>query len=206
MIKKIILYVVNIVSVLAIVSAVLVLLSVVLTKSDDVPNICGYSVFRVLTGSMEPAIPTDSLIVVDRMEASEVRDGDIISYFSQDPSFGGAVNTHRVVSVSQDGDRIVFETKGDANQMSDRYPATSEDLIGKVVFVSPVMGKMVRLLSNPLIFLPLIILPMFGILIMNLVRTIKMTQKIAKEEEEAAVKEIMEMLNKSKENKEDENS
>lgn len=199
--KKCVLYIVNIVSILAIASAVIVLLSVVLTKPNDVPNICGYSVFRVLTGSMEPTIPKDSFIIVDRVDASEIKEGDIISYFSQDPSLGGTVNTHRVISVEQTEDSIVFETKGDANYTADNYPATSEVLIGKVVFVSHTLGKIVRLLSNPLIFFPLILLPMFGILILNLIHTIKMTRKIAKEEEEAAVKEIMEMMKNSKENK-----
>ena len=98
MLKKIVLNIINGVSVIIIAAAVLVLLTVVLTKSGDVPNILGYSVFRVMTGSMEPAIETDSLIVVKRVEASEIKIGDVISFFSQDPAHGGAVNTHRVTA------------------------------------------------------------------------------------------------------------
>lgn len=199
MLKKIILNIINGVSVIVIASAVLVLLTVVLTKSGDVPNIMGYSVFRVLTGSMEPAIETDSLIVVERVDASEVKTGDIISFFSQDPAHGGAVNTHRVVSIEQNGDNWSFVTKGDANQLEDRYVTSSEDLIGKVVFVSHGMGIMVHLLSNPLIFIPVIVLPMFVILIYNLSRTIRLTRNIVKEEEEAAVREAVEAIRRSRE-------
>lgn len=199
MLKKIILNIINGVSVIVIASAVLVLLTVVLTKSGDVPNIMGYSVFRVLTGSMEPAIETDSLIVVERVDASEVKTGDIISFFSQDPAHGGAVNTHRVVSIEQNGDNWSFVTKGDANQLEDKYVTSSEDLIGKVVFVSHGMGIMVHLLSNPLIFIPVIVLPMFVILIYNLSRTIRLTRNIVKEEEEAAVREAVEAIRKSRE-------
>ena len=121
MLKKIVLNIINGVSVIIIAAAVLVLLTVVLTKSGDVPNILGYSVFRVMTGSMEPAIETDSLIVVKRVEASEIKIGDVISFFSQDPAHGGAVNTHRVTAIEQNGEEWNFVTKGDANQLEDKY-------------------------------------------------------------------------------------
>lgn len=198
MLKKIILNIINGVSVIAIVSAVIVLLTVVLTKSGDVPNILGYSVFRVMTGSMEPAIETDSLIVVERVDASEVKVRDIISFFSQDPIHDGAVNTHRVVSIEQRGEEWDFVTKGDANQLEDKYLVSSEDLIGKVVFISYMLGVFVHLLSNPLIFIPLIVLPMLVILVCNLSRTIRLTKNIVKEEEEAAVREAVEAIRKNR--------
>ena len=69
-IRKIFLNIINVVSVIIITSAVVVLLTVVLTRSGEAPNIFGYSVFRVLTGSMEPAIETDSLILVRRIDPS----------------------------------------------------------------------------------------------------------------------------------------
>lgn len=198
MLKKIVLNIINGVSVIIIAAAVLVLLTVVLTKSGDVPNILGYSVFRVMTGSMEPAIETDSLIVVKRVEASEIKIGDVISFFSQDPAHGGAVNTHRVTAIEQNGEEWNFVTKGDANQLEDKYVASSKDLIGKVVYVSHVMGIIVHLLSNPLIFIPVIVLPMFVILVYNLACTIRVTRNIVKEEEEAAVREAVETIRKSR--------
>ena len=198
MLKKIVLNIINGVSVIIIAAAVLVLLTVVLTKSGDVPNILGYSVFRVMTGSMEPAIETDSLIVVKRVEASEIKIGDVISFFSQDPAHGGAVNTHRVTAIEQNGEEWNFVTKGDANQLEDKYVTSSKDLIGKVVYVSHVMGIIVHLLSNPLIFIPVIVLPMFVILVYNLACTIRVTRNIVKEEEEAAVREAVEASRKSR--------
>ena len=198
MLKKIVLNIINGVSAIIIAAAVLVLLTVVLTKSGDVPNILGYSVFRVMTGSMEPAIETDSLIVVKRVEASEIKIGDVISFFSQDPAHGGAVNTHRVTAIEQNGEEWNFVTKGDANQLEDKYVTSSKDLIGKVVYVSHVMGIIVHLLSNPLIFIPVIVLPMFVILVYNLACTIRVTRNIVKEEEEAAVREAVEAIRKSR--------
>ncbi|MGN1184306.1 MAG: signal peptidase I [Oliverpabstia sp.] len=197
-IRKIFFYIINVVSVIIIASAVVVLLTVVLTKSGEAPNVFGYSVFRVLTGSMEPAIETDSLILVRRIDPSEVKKDDIISFYSQDPSHGGSVNTHRVVSAEQDGEHWYYTTKGDANQIADKYIVTSNDLIGKVIFTSHTLGLFVRLLANPLIFIPVILLPLFIILLSNLIRTVRLAKKMAKEEEEAAVREALEELRKKR--------
>lgn len=198
MLKKIVLKIINAISILAIAASVIVLLMVVLTRSGEAPSIMGYSVFRVMTGSMEPTIQTDSLIAVKKVEPSQVKEGDVISFYSQDPAHGGAVNTHRVVSVEQNGETWIYETKGDANQVVDQYPVSSEDLIGKVVFVSYPLGVAVHLLSNPLIFIPGILVPLFFILIYNISRTILLTRGLVQEEEEAAVREAVEAIRRKR--------
>lgn len=198
MLKKIVLKIINAISILAIAASVIVLLMVVLTRSGEAPRVMGYSVFRVMTGSMEPTIQTDSLIAVKKIEPSQVKEGDIISFYSQDPAHGGAVNTHRVMSVEQNGDTWTYETKGDANQVVDQYPVSAEDLIGKVVFVSYPLGVAVHLLSNPLIFTPGILVPLFFILIYNISRTILLTRGLVQEEEESAVREAVEAIRRKR--------
>jgi signal peptidase I len=187
------------ISVLIIAYAVFVLLTVLLTGSGEAPSILGYSVFRVMTGSMEPVIPTDALILVHEVDPSELEVGDIISFYSRDPSLDGAVNTHRIVAIDQSGEEYSFTTRGDANNIDDLYLTREEDLVGEVIFSSVAWGKAVRLLSNPLIFVPCVILPLAVMLILNLRRTILLAQKIAKEEEEAAVREALEALKKKRE-------
>jgi signal peptidase I len=197
--KKWIYRIVDGISVLIIACAVFVLLTVLLTGSGEAPSILGYSVFRVMTGSMEPTIPTDALIVVQKVDPVGLEVGDIISFYSRDPSLDGAVNTHRIIAIDQKDGAYSFTTRGDANNIDDHYQTTEADLIGKVIFSSVVWGKAVRLLSNPLIFLPVIILPLAVMLIMNLYRTISLAKKIAREEEEAAIREALEALKKKRE-------
>ena len=196
MVKKVITRVINVLCMIAITASVLVLLTVVLTKSGSVPNIFGYTMFRVMSGSMEPAIQTDSLIIVKKTDVSEIMPGDIISFFSQDPSLDGAVNTHRFVSVEETESGRYFVTKGDMNSMQDQYLTSENDVIGKVIFTSHALGVAVHLLSNPLIFITLIVIPLFVILFMNLIRTIRYTKRLMKEEEEAAVREAIEEIRK----------
>lgn len=42
---------------------------------------------------------------------AEIREGDVISFYSLDPALDGAVNTHRVVSVEKEGDGYIYQTK-----------------------------------------------------------------------------------------------
>ncbi len=198
MLKKILLKIINLISIVVILISLAVLLTVVLTKKGEAPNVFGYSLFRVMTGSMEPTIPTDSMIVVKRNGKEEYRPGDVISFYSRDPALGGAVNTHRITEVRREDGSILYETRGDANNAPDRYPVLQEDVIGKVVYASYGLGKAVRLISNPLLFIPLIILPLILILGQSVWDSFKLARKLAQEEEEAAVREALENLRKKK--------
>lgn len=198
MFVKIIRTLVNILSIVMIVLALFVLLSVVMTKPGQAPSVLGYSSFRVLSGSMEPTIPTNSMILVKKVNPSEVRAGDVISFYSSDPALGGAVNTHRVLSVEKQNGIYIFTTKGDANLIPDEYTTSGNDLIGVVVFSSLFLGTLIRLLSNPVVFIPIIMVPLLLILILNMVKTIRLAKLAAQEEEAQQVQEIKAELERRK--------
>lgn len=183
--------------------SVFVLLSVVLTPAGQVPQVLGYSVFRVMTGSMEPEIREDSLLVVQKTPPEDIAPGDVISFFSPDPMLEGAVNTHRVVRIEKENGRIQFITKGDANVIEDTYPVDASALVGRAVFKSYGLGRVVSLLSNPLVFGIIILLPLLIILLMNLYRAVRIAADIAKKEEEEAVRKALEEI-KAKQNAEHE--
>ncbi len=181
-VKKVFLTIVNALSVAIIVLAVLMLLTVVMTKAGKAPDFMGYSVFRVLTGSMEPNLPVNSLIIVKKTDPSLIRENDIITFYSTDPGLMGAINTHRVVEVTEENGEKAFITKGDANQIADKYVTLSRNLIGKVIFKSVVLGVIVRLVSNPIVFIPLIILPLVILLVSNIVKTVRVSKEMINEE------------------------
>ena len=167
----------------------------------------GSESWSITTGSMRPSYDTDTLILVKKTDPSQIQVGDVISFYSADPALDGAVNTHRVIAIEEDGTEWKYTTQGDANNIPDQYGTDSEALIGKVVASSLVLGKLARLVANPLVFIPVILIPLAVILISNLVRTIRLAGKIAKDEEEAAVREaireIQEKRQKEKENSSD---
>ena len=191
----------NAAAIALILASVFVLLSVVLTPAGQVPQVLGYSVFRVMTGSMEPEIREDSLLVVQKTPPEDIAPGDIISFFSPDPMLEGAVNTHRVARVEKENGRIQFITKGDANVIEDTYPVDASALVGRAVFKSYGLGRVVSLLANPLVFGIIILLPLLVILLMNLYRAVRIAADIAKKEEEEAVRKALEEI-KAKQNAE----
>ena len=202
MIKKILFGIINILSVLIIVAAVFVLCTVIFTRSGDVPSVFGYTALRVTTGIMAPTYDVDTLILVKKTDPAQIKENDVISFYSQDPALDGAVNTHRVVEIRQENNAIVFVTKGDNNNVVDSYDVPGEYLIGKVVASSNKLGKFSRLVANPLIFIPIILIPLIIILFSNLFETYRMAKQIAKEEEEAAVEEAIRKIKARQKEKE----
>ena len=192
---------INICAVALIVLSLFVLLTVVMTPSGQVPQVMGFSILQVLTGSMEPVIPEGSMLLIQKTDPAALQPGDIISFFSPDPMLEGAVNTHRVVRIEKENGRIQFITKGDANVIEDAYPTDGSALVGRVVFKSYGLGKTVSLLSNPLVFGTIILLPLMFILLMNLYRAVRIAADIAKKEEEEAVRQALEEI-KAKQNAE----
>ncbi len=203
MIVKILRVFINALSIILIVLALFVLLSVVMTKPGQAPNVLGYSSFRVLSGSMEPTLRTDSMILVRQTDPAEIRPDDIISFYSSDPALHGAVNTHRVLSVDNQNGVYIFHTKGDANLVPDEYTTVGNDIIGVVVFSSFLLGKLIRLLSNPLVFIPVIMVPLVLLLVMNMIKTVRLAKQAAADEEAEQIQAVKEELERRKQQREE---
>ena len=65
---------------------------------------------------MEPSIHEGDYIYIKRTDTDSLKAGDIISFYSQDDSIKGEINTHRISEVLSNG---TFVTKGDANKIED---------------------------------------------------------------------------------------
>ncbi len=92
----------------------------------------------VLSGSMEPAIHTGSLIFIDTKN-KEGRPGDIVTLslsMGKDPN---ALVTHRVVR-EEDG---LLVTRGDANVEEDHTRLSRDRLVGTYVFQIPRAGYLI---------------------------------------------------------------
>lgn len=99
------------------------------------PNIFGIKTMAVLSGSMEPAYPTGSMVYAQPVSMEDIQKGDVISFALNSR---GTVATHRVVEV--DKENKLFTVKGDANQANDANPVSYENVIGVVKFSVPMMG------------------------------------------------------------------
>ena len=115
---------------------ILILIPLVGSLFLIVPRIMGISEYTVITPSMEPMIPVGSIVLVKPIEFDEIKEGDIVSYYSKNHS--DVVVTHRVASIDIDSGKLI--TKGDANNSADVNPVTKQQVIGVVIYSLPKAG------------------------------------------------------------------
>ena len=109
----------------------------------------------VLSGSMEPAIPVGSVIVIKPSESYAV--GDIVT-FGKDTKTD-IPTTHRIIDMRIEGADTFFKTKGDANGDPDISELKESAIAGKVLVTIPYLGYLIDFAKQPLGFALLVIIP-----------------------------------------------
>ena len=133
-----------------IIITILVILALIFTSvfiqtkvnPDKVPNIFGYKPFIVLSGSMETEIYRGDLVIVKTIDASTLKENDIIAFRDND----NHVVTHRIKEKSSDG----FITKGDNNNTEDEGTVTHDKVEGIYLFKIKGFGNVLLTLQKPL--------------------------------------------------------
>ena len=105
---------------------------------NDMPMPFGYGASVILSGSMEPTLSIDDLIIVKEMEEYNV--GDIVVYQN-----GGMNIVHRIIEINEQS----VVTQGDANNASDGEVEFSA-IKGKVIFSIPAIGAFIQVLKSPI--------------------------------------------------------
>lgn len=103
-----------------------------------VPAVVGATPMTVLTGSMEPAYPPGTLVIVRPVAQEEIRIGDVITY--QLESGRPEVVTHRVVGITMTDQGQALVTKGDNNPSADPNPVLPVQVRGEVWYGIPYLG------------------------------------------------------------------
>ena len=114
---------------------ILLTLLVIIALVIVVPNIFGVKTCAVLSGSMEPAIPTGSMVFTVPVEGEEIREGDPVTYVLNKK---GTLSTHRVVEIDDANRQLIV--KGDANDANDPNPVLWDNVVGVVRFQIPLLG------------------------------------------------------------------
>lgn len=145
--KKVANFIVNVIMALVF----LILLVVIVIKLNMLVSgknyflINGYSIFCVATGSMEPTISQNDIIIVKQSDTYKV--DDIITFIK-----GEEFITHRIVSINDE----TVTTKGDANNAVD-VAISRDKIIGKVVKIYYNMGVWQKILTTPSIIIMIFI-------------------------------------------------
>lgn len=115
------------------VAVVIFLITVVMTitkmNNPDDSTFFGIKPIIIETGSMEPTIKTNALIIGQKTKFEDLRVGDIITF--EMPN--GKLNTHRIISKSEGFD--MFTTKGDNNVMPDSISITPDNYKYRIITI-----------------------------------------------------------------------
>ena len=174
---------ISILLVLVLLFAGYVFITAMRAGKDKVPSVFGLSFLQVATGSMEPTIPTHSMIIVRRADAAEVKVGDVITFYSSDPLIEGVPNTHRVTAITEENGAPVFTTRGDAGIQDDPYPVYANQLIGIYVRHFNV-GKLPDILHNRYFFFFVLLVPLSIVIMLEVVRVKKTAEENAEKQKE----------------------
>ena len=125
----------------------------------------------VYSGSMEPAIPVGSIVVIKPVDPETLTIGDIICFKIESES--PTTVTHRIINITAQG----FITKGDANEDPDTWIVKKENVVGKVIATIPYLGYLGHFVRTPIGFTLLIIIPATLLIIMEIKNIIKEVKK-----------------------------
>jgi len=103
------------------------------------PKLFGGQSYSVLSNSMAPAVQAGDMVAVLPVKPDQIRVGEIIAF--NDPDGTGKLFQHRVQSLTTgSGNLVQVVTKGDANNTVERWTASANGQVGRVVFVVPKVG------------------------------------------------------------------
>lgn len=134
--------------------AFIILIAVLLIVSI-LPITGNIKFLTVLSGSMEPAIKTGSIVLTKPI--SDYKIGDIITFGPTTKTT--PPTTHRIAEIKVVGGEPVYITKGDANNSVDSREIKKSDIIGKTIVKVPYLGYVIDFVRKPIGFVLIIVIP-----------------------------------------------
>ena len=111
----------------------MVALALVGLGSSVVPRVLGMQPYAIVSGSMEPAYPTGSLVYAQPTAGKDLQVGDVAAFWRDEDVIIDRVDPIDIVGEG-------FVGKGDANDDVDLRPVLFRDVLGRVVFSVPGVG------------------------------------------------------------------
>ena len=157
-------------------------------NKDEVPSIGSVIPMIVLTDSMDPEIKGGDLILCEKVDATEIQERDIISFF--DPAGNGSsVVTHRVIGIIEQDGKLFFRTKGDNNNTEDRLVVPAENLVGRYKLRLPAIGHVAMFMSTTAGLIICVIVPMVLLVGYDLLRR-RLYEKNKQDDTDALLAEL----------------
>ena len=139
-----------------------------------------FSIYTIVSGSMEPTISVYDVIINTKVkDINDIHINDVITFVSTWPITDGMTITHRVVGTKEtdDGSTCLI-TRGDNNTQEDPTCVKKSSIIGITRAVIPGLGKIQFFLANRFGWLLIVILPALYVIIKGFVKIFRLKQEI----------------------------
>jgi len=144
-------------------------------EKNPTVNIPRFGLYTIISPSMEPAVKVYDVVVdMNVFKESDIKKGDIITFISSSSVCKGLTVTHRVIDIVKNEDgSLSYLTKGDNNQKSDQAPVKHKDILGKVLFKIPQLGRVQFLIADKFGWILVILLPALGVIVYDFIKLFK---------------------------------
>ena len=134
-----------------------------------------FGLYTIISPSMTPTIKVYDVVFVKNVDTSTLKVNDVITFYSTNAFFGGTPITHRIVEILDVPETgTMFRVKGDANEEADEEKVFPSNVIGKVLFRIPQLGKVQFFLASKTGWLIAILIPAIVILVYDVYKLIKL--------------------------------
>ena len=134
-----------------------------------------FGLYTVISPSMTPNIDVYDVVFVKYIDLSDLRVNDVITFYSSNAFFGDTPITHRIVEILDiPNTGTMYRVKGDANENADSEKVVPKNVIGKVMFKIPKLGKLQFFLASKKGWLLAIIIPAVVIIVYDIIKLIKL--------------------------------
>ena len=121
------------------------------------PGFRGLSSFAILSGSMEPTLRVGDLVIDRRVEARDVRPGDIVTFREPGRRFTPADAPDRALPRPRRPGLHV--TRGDANSGVESWTIPPDGTVGRVEFDVPKLGHLTTRIGDRFGRVALVVVP-----------------------------------------------
>lgn len=129
------------------------------------------AMYMIISKSMIPNINVYDVVVDQKVtNINNIKVNDVITFVSKSPMSYNYIVTHRVIDISKTSDGIALLTKGDNNKIADEALVYEEQILGKMIFKIPKLGKIQTFLAYKGGWVIIIILPAIGIITADIVK------------------------------------
>ena len=175
----------SIVSKVIIVLLILMMIVMLVMKiSGNNVNLLGFNVYYIATPSMEPTLEVGDLILSKNVkDYSKLEIHDVVTYKGEVGSYKGKLITHEIIDIKFENDEYTFITKGTKENAVVDPEVSQDQIVAVMLFEIPLLGKLVTLLNNRIVFFVAIIIPLAIMLVLEVANVAKILKQDSDKEE-----------------------